>query len=460
MRYAIVDIETTGGSPKSSKITEIAIFVHDGNAIVDEFTTLVNPETKIPAYITALTGISDEMVANAPSFYEIARKIIEITDGAIFVAHNVSFDYNFIRAEFKSLGYEYKRDTLCSVKLSRKLLPGHKSYSLGNLCSDLNIVVEGRHRAAGDALATTRLFEILLSHQKNIEPNGFTNNDYKDLNPLLNFEKVKQLPEECGVYYFHNEKGDILFVGKSRNIRNRVLSHLANTESKRAQKMRGEIASVSYELTGSELIALLLEIKKIKKYKPAYNRTYRQGGDNYGIYQYIDAKGFICLKIESLKNNTEIPVACFDREETAKGFLRQMVDKYHLCLKLCGLYESIWHCFNYEIGLCYGPCAGKESAKSYNTRAQYVIDHIFKFNSGYLIIDKGRLESERSAVLVENECYKGFGFFDISYASCQSEIIECIKKESDDSDARRIIKNFIARNKVEKIIAYPFDEKL
>jgi DNA polymerase-3 subunit epsilon len=459
MRYAIVDIETTGGSPKSSKITEIAIFVHDGKAIVDEFTTLVNPETNIPAYITSLTGISNEMVANAPCFYEIARKIVEITNDAIFVAHNVLFDYNFVRAEFKSLGYEYKRDTLCTVKLSRKLLPGYKSYSLGNLCSDLNIIIEGRHRAAGDALATTKLFEMLLSHQQNIEPNGFTLNDYKDLHPLLNLDEIKNLPEECGVYYFHNENGEILFIGKSRNIRNRVLAHLANTESKKAQKMRSEIVSVSYEITGSELVALLLESEETKTHKPIYNRTIRKTSDNFGIFNYIDDQGFIRLKIDTLKSNDENPILSFDRAETAKGFMRQLVDKYHLCLKFCGLYESLWHCFNYEIGLCYGPCAGKETAESYNRRVQHVIDHVLQFNPGFLIIDKGKNENERTAVLVKEGIYKGFGYFNTSCVNSQSEILECIEKANEDKDANQIIKNYIARNKVEKIIVSPFDEE-
>ncbi|HBL77801.1 MAG: DNA polymerase III subunit epsilon [Bacteroidetes bacterium GWF2_42_66] len=160
--YTIIDIETTGITTKSGKITEIAIFVHNGQEIVNSFLTLINPECHIPYFITKLTGIDDEMVKDAPRFYEIAKKVIELTAGNIFVAHNASFDYRFIQEEFSRLGYDFKRKTMCTVKLGRKYLPGHASYSLGKLCSDLDITIDGRHRAAGDALATVKLFEILL----------------------------------------------------------------------------------------------------------------------------------------------------------------------------------------------------------------------------------------------------------------------------------------------------------
>lgn len=160
--FAIIDIETTGNSFKYGQITEIAIFQHNGIEITDSFSSLVKPEMDIPLFITRLTGISNEMVKNAPHFYEIARKIVEMTAGKIFVAHNVHFDYKFVKEEFKRLGYEFNRKTLCTVQLSRKLMPGYKSYSLGKICAEKGIEINGRHRAAGDALATTKLFELLL----------------------------------------------------------------------------------------------------------------------------------------------------------------------------------------------------------------------------------------------------------------------------------------------------------
>lgn len=174
--FAIVDIETSGNNYKFGKITEIAIYQHDGKRITDSYSTLINPGIDIPVYITRLTGINNEMVKNAPKFFEVARKIIELTNGRIFVAHNVHFDYGFIKEEFNRLGYNFNRRTICTVNLSRKLLPGHASYSLGNICSDLGIKIIDRHRAAGDALATTKLFEILILKNEELQKEKALNN--------------------------------------------------------------------------------------------------------------------------------------------------------------------------------------------------------------------------------------------------------------------------------------------
>ncbi|MFW6370594.1 MAG: PolC-type DNA polymerase III [Bacteroidota bacterium] len=166
--FAIIDIETTGNSYKFGQITEIAIFQHNGKEITGSFSSLVKPEMDIPLFITRLTGISNEMVENAPPFYKIAREVVELTAGRTFVAHNVHFDYRFIKEEYKRLGYDFNRKTLCTVKLSRKLFPGHKSYSLGRLCSNMGIEINGRHRAAGDALATAKLFDLLIRENDRI----------------------------------------------------------------------------------------------------------------------------------------------------------------------------------------------------------------------------------------------------------------------------------------------------
>ena len=284
--YAIVDIETTGGSPLNDKITEIAIYIHDGNHIVDKFVSLINPERTIPYFITALTGITNEMVANAPTFYQIAKEIVEITQGKTFVAHSASFDYNFIRQEFKNLGYTYKRDVLCTVKLSRRLIPTLRSYSLGMICEKLNIQINNRHRAAGDALATTKLFEMLLflDQTSEKEESVIQNTKPTNLNPDLGPGIIDELPEEPGVYYFIDKDQDILYIGKSKNIYQRVLTHLANNVSKRAIEMKDRITDISYEHTGSELIAFLVESNEIKKHKPVYNRAQRRTTNQYGLY--------------------------------------------------------------------------------------------------------------------------------------------------------------------------------
>lgn len=454
MRYAIVDIETTGGSPKTSRITEIAIFVHDGTKVVDEFTSLINPEIRIPPFITSLTGITNEMVADAPYFYEVAKKIVELTEDAIFVAHNAAFDYSFVQAEFKSLGYEFKRETLCTVKLSRKLIPGHKSYSLGNLCTDLNIAINGRHRAAGDAFATTKLFDILLANQSLTGSEGFNQTDYGNLHPNLNLKEIKSLPELCGVYYFHDEQGNILYVGKSRNIRNRVLSHLSNNETKRAQKMKTQIASVSVELTGSEIVALLLESAEIKTHKPLFNRAQRRTGESFGIFSYINTGGYQCFEIGNLKDEKKEPLLSFENKDVASKFMRKLVDDFQLCLKLCGLYDSQGCCFNYEIGMCNGACVGKEPVAVYNKRVMKALGRIDFSSPNMLIIDKGRRDDERAAVVIRNGKYMGFGFFEPDFIQSPDEILEVIERKADNRDTRRIINNYLAKNKVERIVKF------
>jgi len=245
--YTIIDIETTGGSPLNDKITEIAIYVHDGKKIIDEYTTLINPERSIPYYISQMTGITDDMVSDAPRFYEVARKIVELTEGNIFVAHNAPFDYRFIQSEFKQLGYSFDRDTLCTVRLSRKLIPGKASYSLGNLCTDLGIGIKDRRRAACDALAAVKLLELLLEvNNAGDQPIHNATPDRKGLHPDFNLDILKKIPEETGVYYLYDDRGVLIYIGKSVNIRQRVLQHLATPKTNRASEMRSRIAEITY----------------------------------------------------------------------------------------------------------------------------------------------------------------------------------------------------------------------
>ncbi len=258
-RFAIIDVETTGLHAAREKITEIAVLLHDGFQLIEEFSTLINPERKIPYRITQLTGINDQMVAGAPKFYEVARQIVELTEGAIIVGHNVNFDYSFLRSEFKSLGYDFQRKTLDTIKLSRKLIPGQPSYGLGKLCQALNITNSNRHRAAGDATATARLFEMLYTIDN--EPENIS---LRGVHASLNKSIIENLPEAHGVYYFYDSAGKLIYVGKSINIKSRVLQHLNNNSTRKAVEMKNNIADVDFKLTGNELISLLLESDEIK----------------------------------------------------------------------------------------------------------------------------------------------------------------------------------------------------
>jgi len=232
--YAVVDIETTGGMARRDRITEIAIVVYDGKEIIDRFESLINPERSIPFEITRITGITDSMVADAPKFYEVAKKVIEMTEGAIFVAHNVRFDYSFIREEFASLGYTFTRRQLCTVVLSRKSFPGLRSYSLGNLIRHFDIKVANRHRAMDDVLATVDILGRILSSEEGVQKaDRIINAGIKasHLPKDITMEMIHSLPESAGVYYFYNVYGQVIYVGKSINIRKRIMQHFGNIDS-------------------------------------------------------------------------------------------------------------------------------------------------------------------------------------------------------------------------------------
>ncbi|PLX18884.1 MAG: exonuclease [Marinilabiliales bacterium] len=387
------------------------------------------------------------MVEDAPKFYEIAKDLVILTEGKSIVAHNASFDYNFIRNEFKSLGYNYKRERLCTVKLSRKIIPNHKSYSLGKLCNDLNIQINGRHRAAGYALATVKLFEILLKKDPNLGQMGSS----KFYN--VSADVIKSLPEEAGVYYFHDQNGEVIYIGKSKNIKTRVFSHFSNEKSERALNMIDAIHNISYELTGSELIALLLESDEIKVQKPKFNRRQRRATSHYGIYQYTNEQGYICFKTDAIKDQS--PIVSFYSAKEARERMYQLSEKYQLCQKLCGLYEASGACFYYQIKHCKGACVGEEPSSEYNNRVQEMLD-VLSYNwQNFFIIDEGRNEDEKSIVKIENGKYIGFGYIDAeSIGNDIDNLSDVIRVYPDNKDVQQIIRTYLRQHSVEMLIKF------
>ncbi|MEL6812992.1 MAG: exonuclease domain-containing protein, partial [Bacteroidota bacterium] len=302
--YTIIDVETTG---RTNRITEISVFKHDGVQVIDEFTSLVNPEDYIPVHITALTGIDNEMVATAPTFDVIAERILAITQDTIFVAHSVNFDYNVISGEFKRIGMEFRRKKLCTVRLSRKLLPGYRSYSLGKLCRHLGIPINGRHRARGDAEATVILFQTLLAQEQ--AETVFTtflkaNSKEATLPPHVSREVVENLPHAPGIYYFRNKKGKILYVGKAKDIKKRVIGHFYDKKQKELDLCR-ETAHIDYELSGSELVALLMEDAAIKHHYPVYNQASKRTPKVFAIFSYRDRAGIEHLAFNGAKGTPQ-----------------------------------------------------------------------------------------------------------------------------------------------------------
>jgi len=441
MNYAIIDVETTGTSPANGKITEIAIFVFNGSSVIDSFVSLVNPECSISWNITQLTGITNEMVESAPKFYEIAKKIVEITANTTFVAHNAAFDYSFVREEFKRLGYDYKRKTLCTVNLSRKLIPGLRSYSLGNICQDLNIPIEGRHRAGGDALATVQLFEKLLRQNETLDRDLFSSRKGN-----LSEEVIAGLPGSCGVYYLYDAKGDLIYIGKSKNIHQRILAHLNNRLTRKAMEMSERIASIGHEETGSELVALLLESEEIKTNRPFYNRQQKRSANSYGIFSLEDENGYLQLKVGKIEEDS-IPLTSFNFFEQGVDILHILADKYALCKKLCHLDDQISPCFNARLGSCSGACEGKEDPSVYNLRVLEAIKPWQFHSPNFFLLEKGKNSGEMAIVKVAQGKYIGFGYLSADISGLDSEALhDCIRKRKDNWDARTIIRSYLKKN--------------
>ena len=453
--FAIIDIETCGSKYeyKRGRITEICIAVHDGLQVIEKWSTLINPECYISPYFISLSGITNEMVADAPKFHEVAKKIVELTEDKIFVAHNVGFDYGFIKDEFAGLGYKYKRETLCTVRLSRKLMPGKLSYSLGNLCESIGIEVENRHRAEGDVDATVKLFNRLLE-LKSLHPQ-FKNKGVEDL-MTRRIDKIKQyilnkLPETCGVYYFLNKEQEIIYVGKSVNMYNRALSHF-NSKEHKSKKMLNDLYNVDFVETGSELVALLLEAEEIKKRKPKYNRARKADLFTHTIDWFRDDKGIINFKIVEYEAS-ENPLLSFVNYSTARERIENWIDNYDLCLRYCHLTSDDAVCFNHQIKKCKGICAEEEDVTSYNKRAQEIVDSIIFKNQNFVLLDHGKNNDDWSLILIENGHYVGYGYIDKSDSF--SSLEECkghVKKAVFYPDADDLIRGFLKNNRLKTIV--------
>jgi DNA polymerase-3 subunit epsilon len=455
--YAILDIETTGGKYNEEGITEIAIYKFDGHEVVDQVISLVNPERPIQPFVVGLTGINNDMLRNAPKFYEIAKRILEITQDCILVAHNAKFDYRILRTEFRRLGYEYERETLCSVELSKKLLPGHASYSLGKLTKALGIPISSRHRADGDAIATVKLFKLLLQKDvdKEIIKANIKTKPKSSLDTKL-IRIVEELPSSTGVYYMHDDDGDIIYVGKSKNIRKRLNQHFTS-ESVKSREMQNEVYAVTYEATGNELVALLKENQEIKKLKPKYNRALKRSVFNYGLYQTYDDNGY--LKLYYSKNQTKkTPITTFTNKNQARSFMDRIIEEFGLCLNLTGISNSDSACFNYSIKKCFGACVSEESPEVYNKRIQAIIDKYSFSNQNMIVVDRGRETSEKSALLIENGIFMGVGYFDLNHQISHPDIIRSIiTPMENDRDAQHIIQSYMRRNKRLKIVKLQAD---
>lgn len=446
--YAVLDIEATGGKKGEEDIIEIAIYKFDGEKVVDQLISLVSPDRKIDPYVQRLTQITEKMVRTAPKFHELAKRIIEITEGTILVGHNIDFDYRMLRQEFKKLGYTYYRETIDTVPLSEKYFPNATSYSLGKLSKELGIPVSDRHRAAGDARATIELFKLLLDKdsEKNIskfivEPK-ITSKKY--------FSYYKDLPNRIGVFYFLNEENEVIYLSRIINIAQGVRK-LLTSKTGLANKVRMNFKSIKYEVTGNELIARLKEINEIKQLNPKFNnRTL-----NYRNGLYLgDENGYKTLKIIPHDKINEKPIMRFENLRVAKNILSLIIEDFDLCPKLNGQSPKDKTCLSYKVNECFGACEGIESVEDYNKRVDEFLEKINIDNKSFLIIQPGRNQIEKAFVWVNKGHCEGYGYFDFHHQiKTQKRIRERMIKLENDITVESIIRGFLFSEKYNELIS-------
>ena len=441
MTYAIVDIETTGGYAAANGIIEISIKVFDGEKVVEEFETLVNPNQAIPKYIQGFTGINNEMVQDAPVFEEIAEKVYTYLQGNVFVAHNVNFDYSFIKNHLEFYGYSFNARKLCTVRLARQIFPGLPSYSLGNLCTSLDIDLTSRHRAGGDANATVVLFKRLLDNDsKGLIPASLHRNSKEAvLPPNVPKAHFEALPGTAGVYYFHDQKGKVVYVGKAKNIRSRVNSHFSNnSDGKLKQNFLRHVHAISFQSTGTELMAAILESTEIKRLWPIFNTSQKRQEEAFGIFVYEDQNGYMRLAIEK-KRKYSNPLYTFHYKVDGYGVLRKLMREFSLCPKLCFVQTDNEECIGIVEQHCNGACEKKEASKDYNERVLQAIASLTK-RSSYLVIDKGLSENELSCILVDQGAFFGMGYLPKNLENISRDSIqEYIKPYRENSFIRTLL---------------------
>lgn len=454
MMYAVLDIETTGGKFNEEGITEIAIYKFDGHDIVDQFISLVNPEIPIQAFVVQLTGINNAMLKLAPKFHEIAKRIVEITNDCVIVAHNAPFDYRILKTEFRRLGYDFNAKTLCTVELSKILLPEQPSHSLGKLVRALGIPIADRHRASGDAIATLKLFKLLLEKdmQNLIVSELIKSEISKGIAPKLQ-DILDHLPSNTGVYYIHDTSGKIIYIGISKNIKKRLTHHFTGVTII-CKKIQAEVFNVTYAETGSELIAQIKEAEELKTNDPILNRNQAKKSYHFALYAETDKNEYLNLKIGKFDRNKS-EILLFSSPAEAKNALIQIMSNYQLCQKSTGIFQNNITCYQNDNVGCNGNCQKQNLPNEYNIKVQeFIAKNTFQ-NQNIIIVDRGRSISEKSAVLVENGICIGYAFYDLNYQIHKIDILKNILIPVENKiDIKCIVQRYLRKSKSYKIITF------
>lgn len=436
---AIVDLETTGANASHDRITEIAVIEVDGGEVRSEWNTLVNPQTSIPAFIQSLTGISNEMVAGAPTFAELARELHERLEGRIIVAHNARFDYGFLKQEFERLGYRYNARTLCTVRLSRKLYPEHSRHSLDALIERHALTCQARHRALGDAQVLWQFIELAGRERGPVALAEAARAIAKQptLPAALDKALIDAIPDTPGVYLFHGENDTLLYVGKSITMRTRVLSHFSDdVRSAKEMQMAREVRSVEWIATAGELGALLKEAELVKQRLPAFNRQLRRAS---GLCTFTFEPQREPGQALRLVSGAELEAdssahwhGLFRTKRAANAALREMADEHGLCLQTLGFEQAKrgaagGACFRHQIKRCAGLCAGRETLAQHHMRLSAALSRLklaaWPYRGPVGIVEE---DGSREAVdihVIDHWCYLGT-------AHDEAEVAEIVQRHS------------------------------
>lgn len=441
MKFAVVDIETTGAT---NKITEVAVVHVDDSEITGHWSSLVNPQQVLPENIIWLTGITQQMVDEAPLFEEIADELYQHTQDRIFVAHSVTFDYGIIKNHFAGINKQYNRNRLCTVRLSRSILPGKPSYSLGKLCSQLGIDNFARHRALGDALATAQLLKLLLinDQQQHITKSLKRQNREGVLPPMLDKEVFDNLPEKPGIYHFLDESGKVLYVGKAINIKSRINGHFMDYGSLKS-RLKDQISHIDYTLTGSEFLAYLLEAVHIKQYFPEFNRAAKYATNAWGLMIFPSQSGHLQIQVAKKSGLMRLN-GNFSSNMQARDFLKQLVAEFNLCPVMCGL-QKARSCSNCQNGVCRQLLTPAD----YNQQVNEAISAYWFLHDDVLVFLKGRQPGEKAFIVIEKGKYAGYGFVEESTTETDEyQLKEAFIKQKNYSEITRILANYLDTEEV------------
>lgn len=441
-----VDIETTGGSARNSRVLEVAVIRVEPDGTTREFSTLLNPQTYIPANITRITGITEGDVAGSPSFEDVADELADTMNGAVFIAHNVRFDYSFLKMEFGRLGMTFAPKLLCTVRLSRALYSQQKGHSLAAIIERHSIPVLERHRALADAAAMKHFTEMAFTeHGKDIF-NKMVERQLRTqyLPPNLDIAELESIGNVPGVYIFKNEVGQPTYVGKSVTLKNRIISHFRDT-SAREVKISQTVHHVETIPTGSELAALVLESKLVKELQPLFNRQLRRVSRYALLMKRQTDDGYATLSVQSgqIDHSTDFPhvYGVYPTRMKAKSRVLELTRTFELCPKLMGVENGKGACFSYSLGKCRGACVGEEDSILYNRRFEIALEHHKLAAWPYeraIVVPINKLGEQ---VVIDKWMVRGY----ISQEGDQ--LVDAVMEPTFDVDEYKIIRRFIRENR-------------